>query len=84
MKAKKIMALLLASVMTFSLMACGGGSTPSSSDSTVEDDADDDDDDDDVDEADAADGEEDAEDYEDLLAEVIPEETVTLDVLDQE
>lgn len=82
MKAKKIIALLLASAMTLSLVACGGGSTPSSSDSTVEDDADDDDDDD-VDEADAADGEEDAEDYEDLLAEVIPEETVTLDVFDQ-
>lgn len=83
MKAKKIMALLLASVMTFSLMACGGGSTPSSSDSTVEDDADDDDDEEDADAADAADAEEDADDYEDLLADIIPEQTVTLDVFDQ-
>ena len=28
MKAKKIVALLLASAMTISLMACGGGGTP--------------------------------------------------------
>ena len=75
MKAKKIVALLLASVMTLSLMACGGGSTPAPSDSAAADEADD--------EEDVDDAAGDADDYEELLAEIIPEETVTLDVFDQ-
>ena len=41
MKAKKIVALLLASAMTISLMACGGGGTPAPADTAAEDDADD-------------------------------------------
>ena len=87
MKAKKIVALLLASVMTLSLMACGGGSTPEATDPAVTDDVDEADDEEDVDAEDdvddVADTEEDADDFEELLAEVIPEETVTLDVFDQ-
>lgn len=88
MKAKKIVALLLASAMTLSLMACGGGSTPAPSDSAATDEADDEEDVDDEEDADdaaedVADAEEDADDFEELLAEVIPEETVTLDVFDQ-
>ena len=95
MKAKKIVALLLASAMTISLMACGGGGTPAPADTAAEDDADDVDDaedEEDVADAETAEGEQDAsdeaedldaEDYEELLAEIIPEETVTLDVFDQ-
>lgn len=94
MKAKKIMALFLAAAMTFSLAACGG--TPSSGTSgTAQDEADDEDDEDLDDEADAgglgdgtdadagAGDEIDEEEAAELLADIIPEETVTLDVFDQ-
>ncbi len=75
MKAKKIVALLLAVAMTASLVACG--STPSQTpDSTTTDVADEDD-------ADDAEEVEDTEEAEDLLADIIPTETVTLDVFDQ-
>lgn len=79
MKAKKIVAMLLATVMTMSLAACGGdqnassGSTesqnPSSAAATEQGQAQTD-----------AQGEE---DYAAKLAEIIPKETVTLDVYDQ-
>ncbi|MGN0432302.1 MAG: extracellular solute-binding protein [Lachnospiraceae bacterium] len=79
MKAKKIVALLLTAVMSMSLVACGGsadagteqtGTTPASSDSGATTPA--------GDNAGA-----DADDYEAKLAEIIPEETVTLDVYSQ-
>ncbi len=82
MKAKKIVALLLAAAMTFSLVACGSSTdAPASADTDTADVETDDDAD--VDEADDTDAEEDADDYDELLAEIIPEETVTLDVFDQ-
>lgn len=94
MKAKKIIALFLAAAMTFSLAACGG--TPSSGTSgTAQDEADDEDDEDlddkadagglgDGTDADAGAGDEiDEEEAAELLADIIPEETVTLDVFDQ-
>lgn len=88
MKAKKIVALLLAAVMTASLAACGS-KPAANTDSAVDtaDDADDDEDDEDVSDAvdavDADDAADDEEDADDLLADIIPEETVTLDVFDQ-
>ena len=81
MKAKKIMALLLASTMALSLAACGGSSSSTSEDTSAEDTADDEDEDE-ADETDEADADSD-EDYDELLADIIPEETVTLDVFDQ-
>lgn len=78
MKAKKIVALLLTAAMTLSLMACGGSSSTSTETAetaateTKEETA--------ATETEAAATEEEAED---LLADVIPEETVTLDVYDQ-
>lgn len=86
MKAKKIMALLLASTMAFSLAACGGSSSGTSGSAAAEEDAsDDEEDEDDAEDEDSADAEasEDEESYDELLADVIPEETVTLDVFDQ-
>ena len=81
MKAKKIMALLLASTMALSLAACGGSSSSTSEDTSAEDTADDEAEDE-ADETDEADADSD-EDYDELLADIIPEETVTLDVFDQ-
>ena len=81
MKAKRIMALLLATAMVASLTACGSSNDTATTDSAATDEADDEEDA--ADEADEADAEESSEDYEDLLADVIPEETVTLDVFDQ-
>lgn len=83
MKAKKIVALLLAAVMTVSMTACGGDdskttTTPSDSDTvetteTTETTG-----------SDAADATETTDDdYAELLADIIPEETVTLDVFSQ-
>lgn len=85
MKAKKIVALLLAAAMTISLVACGNSTdAPASTDSDITDvEADDDAEVDEADAADETDAEEDADDYDELLAEIIPEETVTLDVFDQ-
>lgn len=85
MKAKKIVALLLAAAMTISLVACGNSTdAPASTDSDTTDvEADDDAEVDEADAADETDAEEDADDYDELLAEIIPEETVTLDVFDQ-
>lgn len=74
MKAKKIVALLLTAAMTFSLVACGGSSTTTSESAETETSAD-------TETTEAADGETEEED--DLLADIIPEETVTLDVFDQ-
>lgn len=81
MKAKKVVALLLTVSMSLSLMACGGTSEPAAdtaADSTTTDTAK-------ADTADttAAEATEDAEVEEDLLADIIPEETVTLDVYSQ-
>ncbi len=86
MKAKKIVALLMAATMAASLTACGGSdsaaTTTDTADTAAADEADDEEEADD--EADAE-GEAEAsdEDYEELLADIIPEETVTLDVFDQ-
>lgn len=81
MKAKKIVALLLTAAMTLSLTACGG-SGAATSEPAAETEADADTDDETEADADTADAEtEDEED--DLLADIIPEETVTLDVFDQ-
>lgn len=84
MKAKKITALLMAAVMTVSLAACGssGATTAepaadSSTEAKAETDAD-------VADADTeAASAEDGESYDELLEEIVPEETVTLDVFDQ-
>lgn len=80
MKAKKIVALLLAVVMTVSLAACGGTTAPATSEEpAAEEPA--------AEGTDATEAEEPAaeegDDYEALLEEIIPEETVTLDVFDQ-
>lgn len=91
MKAKKITALLLAATMIVSMTACGGSNdTPASNNgndtvqSTPADDANDTDDADDAADAPAADdGEAAGDDYEALLEDIIPEETVTLDVFSQ-
>ena len=82
MKVKKLTALLMAAMMTISLAACGNSGTPASEPA--------------ADTAAPADGEtdgntadtdtqagENGDSYEELLAEIIPEETVTLDVFDQ-
>lgn len=76
MKAKKIVALLLTAAMTFSLVACGGSSTTTSGSADTDTSAD-------TETSEAADGETEEEDVDDLLADIIPEETVTLDVFDQ-
>ncbi len=83
MKAKKIVALFLAAAMTLSLAACGGSDAANSgSAAETETNADEDTDTEDETEAEADTAE--AEDEEDdLLADIIPEETVTLDVFDQ-
>lgn len=84
MKAKRIMALLLATAMVASLTACGSSNDTATTDSAATEEADDEEDAaDEADVADAADAEESDEDYEELLADIIPEETVTLDVFDQ-
>ena len=91
MKAKKITALLLAATMIVSMTACGGSNdTPASNNgndtvqSTPADDANDTDDADNAADAPAADdGEAAGDDYEALLEDIIPEETVTLDVFSQ-
>lgn len=85
MKAKRIVALLLAVVMTASLAACGNSSAPAASDSTntatdTQADADTNTADTDTDAGDAGAA---ADDYDALLADIIPEQTVTLDVFDQ-
>lgn len=91
MKAKKITALLLAATMIVSMTACGGSNDTPASDngndtvqSTPADDANDADDADDAADAPAADdGEAAGDDYDALLEDIIPEETVTLDVFSQ-
>lgn len=78
------MALLLATAMVASLTACGSSNDTATTDSAATEEADDEEDAaDEADVADAADAEESDEDYEELLADIIPEETVTLDVFDQ-
>lgn len=74
MKAKKIVALLLTAAMTLSMVACGGSAeTTAPAEETAKEEA-----------ADTTtDAAETAEADEDLLADIIPEETVTLDVFDQ-
>lgn len=78
MKAKKIVALLLAAAMTLSLAACGSTNAPAATESAEEGA-----DTEETADAEGTDTEEAADDYEELLAEIIPEETVTLDVYDQ-
>lgn len=75
------MALLLATAMVASLTACGSSNDTATTDSAATDEAVEADADDEAD--DEADAEDVEGDYEDLLADVIPEETVTLDVFDQ-
>ncbi len=75
MKAKKIVALLLAVVMTASLVACGSTPSQTTEPAAAEKAGDS--------AAEVKDTEEAADDYESLLADIIPEETVTLDVFDQ-
>lgn len=83
MKAKKIVALLLTAAMTLSLAACGGSDAATSgSETETETEADADTDDETEADADTAEAETEDEE-EDLLADIIPEETVTLDVFDQ-
>ena len=73
MKAKKIVALLLTAAMTLSMVACGGSAeTTAPAEETAKEEA-----------AEKTDAAAPAEVDEDLLADVIPEETVTLDVFDQ-
>ena len=80
MKAKKIVALLMAATMVASLTACGNSGTTPSTDSSTDNAADNNT----ADQSNTAnDDDDDEEDAEDLLADVIPEETVTLDVFDQ-
>lgn len=89
MKAKKITALLLAATMIVSMTACGGNGNDAPSSSTGNDTEQttpaDDDADTDADAETPAAGEENAggDDYEALLEDIIPEETVTLDVFSQ-
>lgn len=82
MKAKKVTALLMAAIMTLSLAACGNSSKTASepvADSTVQANAETD--------GETAGGDtqagEEGDSYDELLEEIIPEETVTLDVFDQ-
>ena len=83
MKAKKIVALLMAATMVASLTACGNSGTTPSTDSSTDNAADNNNAADQSDAANDADDDDDGEDVEDLLADVIPEQTVTLDVFDQ-
>lgn len=86
MKAKKIAALLMAAVMTVSLAACGNsGSTTTTPDTGAADtQAAEEGEDADTEAAAESTGEAASdEEYQELLAEIIPEETVTLDVFDQ-
>lgn len=82
MKAKRIVALLMATTMVASLTACGGSSdTAATTDTAAEDTAEDDTEDADAEDTADADTEDSAEAVD--LSDVIPEETVTLDVFDQ-
>lgn len=73
MKSKKVIAMLMAATMVLSLSACGGADTAATTDSTETEEATADDAADEADEADEAED----------LSDIIPEETVTLDVYDQ-
>ena len=82
MKAKKFTALLMAAIMTLSLAACGNSSKTASepvADSTVQANAETD--------GETAGGDtqagEEGDSYDELLEEIIPEETVTLEVFDR-
>ena len=82
MKAKRIVALLMATTMVASLTACGGSSnTAATTDTAAEDTAEDDTEDADAEDTADADTEDSTEAVD--LSDVIPEETVTLDVFDQ-
>lgn len=85
MKAKKVVALLLAASMSLSLVACGGTSGVSSDSATDEAASSTEAKETETTTAEAttADAEASDEDYEELLADIIPEETVTLDVYSQ-
>ncbi|NLL77858.1 MAG: hypothetical protein GX235_11545 [Clostridiales bacterium] len=81
MKAKKITALLMAAVMTVSLAACGSQGTTATTAQPAGEAADEE-----TETGDASGETTDTEadtDYEALLEDIIPEETVTLDVFDQ-
>lgn len=90
MKGKKVTALLLAAVMTMSAAACGGGDNEPADGNSVTPGSEQDDntpaDNEGGENEDGGESETGAsgnEASEDLLAEIIPEETVTLDVYDQ-
>lgn len=81
MKAKKVIALLLTASMSLSLMACGGTSQTTSDTTSTDTTASAETKEDQTADAEAAEVSD--EDYEELLADIIPEETVTLDVYSQ-
>ncbi|WP_342758237.1 hypothetical protein [Kineothrix sedimenti] len=83
MKAKRITALLMAAVMTASLAACGGTSTTATTAQPEDEVADEETTGTEDAAGEAADTEAADSDYDALLADIIPEETVTLDVFDQ-
>ena len=80
MKAKKIVSLLLAAAMTVSMAACGGSNQTSASKNNSNNAAGDAADED-ATESGVSEGT--SEDEAENLADIIPEETVTLDVFDQ-
>lgn len=82
MKAKKVIAMLMAATMVLSLSACGGADTTATTGTETEE-ATADDTADEANEADEADGEDAEADEAEDLSDIIPEETVTLDVYDQ-
>ncbi len=77
MKLKKILAILLVGTTTMSIAACGSSQTPAETPTDAVEEADDED------EAEDAEDAEDADEAEEDLEDIIPEETVTLDVYDQ-
>lgn len=83
MKAKRITALLMAAVMTASLAACGGTGTTAATAEPADEAADEETTGTDDAAGEAADTEAADSDYDAMLEDIIPEETITLDVFDQ-
>ncbi len=83
MKAKRITALLMAAVMTASLAACGGTDTTAATAEPADEAADEETTGTDDAAGEAADTEAADSDYDAMLEDIIPEETITLDVFDQ-
>lgn len=83
MKAKRITVLLMAAVMTASLAACGGTDTTAATAEPADEVADEETTGTDNAAGGAADSEAADSDYDAMLEDIIPEETITLDVFDQ-